>query len=93
MEFKSLQELYKRIYPALLSKKMDLYRCGYNYIKEEDIWNCLRESKWKQAANLSLSEMVNDVLLIENRVIDNYFKKEFKNVLREADFKETKETL
>ena len=89
MEFESLQELYKRIRPALLSKKMDLYRSGYKYIKEEDIWNCLREKKWKQTANLSLSEMVNDVLLTENHVIDSYLKKQFKNTSRDVDFEQT----
>ncbi|MFA5409891.1 MAG: post-transcriptional regulator, partial [Bacilli bacterium] len=61
MEFKSLSELYNRIKPALVSKNNDLKRIGINYVKEEDIWNYLKETKWVQTSDLSLSEMVSDI--------------------------------
>jgi len=74
LEFTSEQELYKRLKPALLTKCREMQANGYNYIKEEDIWNYLKEIKWKKAQDLSLSEMVNDILNTDNIIIDNYLK-------------------
>ena len=45
-EFETLEELYKRIKPALITKKNEMHRDGYIYIKEEDIWNYLKEIKY-----------------------------------------------
>lgn len=72
--FTTAQELYKRIKPALTTKCQEMYLNGYNYIKEEDIWNYLKEIKWKKAQNLELSEMVNDILNTDDVIIDNYLK-------------------
>ena len=74
MEFKSLEELYERIKPALRCKQSEMKRNGYNYIKLEDIWNYLKEVKWKNDTNLSLYDMVSDVLEVPNEVIDDYLK-------------------
>ena len=49
-------------------------RAGYIYIKEEDIWNYLKEVKWINAKNLSLYQMVSDVLNSDNMLIDKYLK-------------------
>ncbi len=72
--FNSLEELYKRIKPALKTKKEEMRRAGYIYIKEEDIWNYLKEVKWINSKNLSLYQMVNDVLNVDNILIDKYLK-------------------
>ena len=72
--FESLEELYKRIKPALITKKNEMKRDGYIYIKEEDIWNYLKERKWKNARDLSLSEMISDILNTDNIIIDSYLK-------------------
>lgn len=72
--FESLEELYKRIKPALITKKNEMNRDGYIYIKEEDIWNYLKEIKWKNARDLSLSEMISDILNTDNIIIDSYLK-------------------
>ena len=74
-EFNSLEELYNRIKPALSAKKEELRRNGFDYIKEDDVWNYLKEVKWKGSSNLKLYQMVNDVLNTDNRVIDDYLKK------------------
>ena len=44
--FDTLEDLYKRVKPALKTKKEEMKRLGYIYIKEEDIWNYLKEIKW-----------------------------------------------
>lgn len=74
MEFNSLQELYDRVKPALITKKNEMIRLGYTYISEVDIWNYLKETKWKKASQLSLYEMVGDILNTKDETIDLYLK-------------------
>ena len=74
INFETLEELYKRIKPALITKKNEMHRDGYIYIKEEDIWNYLKEIKWKDAKGLSLYDMTSDILNTDNIIIDNYLK-------------------
>ena len=83
IEFESLRELYNRIEPALEAKRMEMIRVGYPYIKKEDIWNYLKESKWKNSRNLSLADMVNDIL-----IIDDHLKKTLRRTRRSAYFDE-----
>ena len=45
--FASKEELYKRVKPALRTKKNEFKKLGYSYIKETDIWNFLIKKKWK----------------------------------------------
>lgn len=74
-EFRTLEDLYQRIKPALTTKKEEMKRNGYVYIKEEDIWNYLKEIKWKNSKNLSLYQMTCDILDTEDLVIDEYLRK------------------
>lgn len=79
--FNSLEELYQRIKPALTTKKEEMRRSGYVYIKEEDIWNYLKEVKWVNSKNLSLYQMTCDILDTKDIIIDEYLRKKlnFKN--------------
>lgn len=83
IEFTSVKELYDRLTPALRTKKNEMKRCGYTYIQEEDIWNYLKQVKWQNATDLSLYEMVGDVLNTDNEIIDTYIKQKLKNEKRE----------
>lgn len=49
-------------------------RNGYLYIKEEDVWNYLKEIKWVKSVNLELYQMVSDVLNTNDIEIDAYLK-------------------
>ena len=60
IEFNSLEELYERLTPALKAKVSELKRYDLDYIKEEDIWNYLKDTKWVKANNLLLYQMVDD---------------------------------
>ena len=82
LEFNSLQELYQRIEPALLTKCEEMKRKGYTYIRKEDIWNYLTAVKWKMSRNLMLSEMVSDVLNTDDAYIDHYMKEKLKDIER-----------
>ena len=64
--FSNLNELYNRLKPALKSKCNDLKRVGINYIQEVDIWNYLRQNNWVKRTNLTLGDMVNDIMTVSN---------------------------
>ena len=76
LEFSSKEELYIHIKPALYAKKQELKKEGYFYIKEIDVWNYLIKTKWKDAHGLMLSDIVNDVLKVENQKIDMFVKEQ-----------------
>lgn len=78
IEFNSIRELYERLEPALMAKVDDLNRNGIEYIKCEDVWNYLKLNKWRNANNLLLYQMVDDILNIDNIILDNYIKEQMK---------------
>lgn len=79
MEFTSLEQLYKRLTPALTAKTNEMRMQGYKYIKEEDVWNYLKEIKWSNSKNLLLFEMVRDILNVDSLVIDDYVRGKLNN--------------
>ena len=74
MDFANLKDLYDRVTPALKSKKDELTRLGCEYVNELDIWNYLKNNKWKNSYNLLLYQMVDDILNIDNLLIMDYYK-------------------
>ena len=88
LEFNSLEELFNHIKPALKAKLYEMNRNGYDYIKIEDIWNYFKEIKWKKANDLSISEMVSDILNTSDMQIDLYLKQKLNLMDREVYFKE-----
>lgn len=88
MNFTNLQELYNRLKPALLTKKEEMRRVGIDYIKEEDIWNYFKETKWVKATDLSLYQMVSDVLNTDNILIEDYLKQKIRREVRIPNFDE-----
>ena len=61
MEFESVLELKQRVMPALKMKEERLKNEGYD-ITTEDIWFYLKQNKWTKSKNLTLNEVVNDIL-------------------------------
>lgn len=61
MEFESILELKARVMPALLKRSDDLKILGYD-VTPDDIWNYFKMNKWCRTENLSLNEIVNDIL-------------------------------
>ena len=64
MEFTSLQQLYRKLLPAFNVKKRLILKSKYKDINNEKIWNYLTETKWKEATDLSLPEMINDIITV-----------------------------
>lgn len=87
-EFESLKELYIKVRPALVIKKEELRKSGMLQIVEADIWNYLKRKKWMNTKNLSLSELVDDILKVDYDELDLFTKKELSRVKREIDIEE-----
>ena len=73
-EFTSLEELYKRVEPALNSKVSELKKLGYS-ISKEDLWKCFVYNKWKYGNGLMLSDIVDDILNTSIDCIELYHRK------------------
>lgn len=65
IEFSSKEELYRRVKPALRTKKNGLIKLGIANIREIDIWNFLIKNKWKNGSNLCLFDIVNDIMQVD----------------------------
>ncbi|MDD4036034.1 MAG: post-transcriptional regulator [Bacilli bacterium] len=84
IKFNSVEELYNRLRPALNTKRNEMIRKKYHYIKSEDIWNYLKDNKWINSRNLSLSDMVDDILSSNDEAIDEYVKNKLREQSKEA---------
>ena len=61
IKFESLNELFNRLYPAFNTKVCELKKSGIN-VSEVKLWNYLKENKWSNSKNLTLYDMVSDIL-------------------------------
>ncbi len=73
-QFSSLEELYQRLLPALKSKEQELHQNHMIYIHINDIWQYFRLNKWNRGVNLTLFDMVDDILNTNNEEIDDYVR-------------------
>ena len=75
IKFSSLEELYNRLKPALRSKIKELHKLDKVYIKENDIFEYLSDNKWETSNNLTLDQMVDDILYADNSKLDEYVQR------------------
>lgn len=71
IEFNSLEELKQRVTPALETKLKELKSKNYNYVTTEDIWQFLIKN-WKKGKDLTLYDIINDILNLSNEDIEEY---------------------
>ena len=74
MEFTSLAQLYQKLIPVFNVKKRFIKNSKYKDITNENIWTYLTETKWKQASDLSLQEMTNDIITVDLADISKYME-------------------
>ena len=67
IEFNSVKELYKRVTPALKTKRRILLKKGIN-VKENKIFEYLIKEKWSNETNLTLSHIVSDIINVDDNV-------------------------
>ena len=81
-EFQSIDELYQRVLPALRTKVHKLSMNGISFVCEKDIWNLLVD-KWKRGINLTLFDIVDDILRLDEKTILEKSKDYLDNTCRE----------
>lgn len=91
IQFTSMEDLYKRLLPALRSKKKMLRQNGYGYIKLRDIWDALRILKWHMGSGLMLSDLVDDILHTENALFYRYYCETYLHSKEEVELPKLKE--
>ena len=79
IKFKSLNELYKRLYPALNTKRNELARQEV-LVSELDIWHYLKETLWDNKESLNLCDMVNNILNLKEKDIITYLREKRQKV-------------
>lgn len=75
--YTSQRELFNSLIPAF-NVKLRLIKKEFNYITRTDIWNYLKINKWCKDINLTISEMVDDILLVDISKVDNFLKEHLK---------------
>ena len=81
--YKSQEELFNLLSGAF-NVKLNLIKKEYNYIIKVDIWNYLKINKWCKDKNLTISEMVNDIIEVDITKVDLFLKKHLKEEERKA---------
>ena len=87
IKFNSLEDLYNRLKPALRSKLKELKKLNKNYIQEFDIFEYLTDSKWENSNNLTLDQMVDDILYVNNDKLDEYVQEKIVKEKKDNDEK------
>ncbi len=77
-EINSLRDLYNMVLPALKTRTNELKRNKINFINEKQIWHYLKENVWSEEENLTLFDMVSDILSVKEIDLIKY-----QNELRE----------
>ena len=77
MDYSSEKELFNDLKGAL-KVKLRMIKEKYDYISMLDIWNYLKINKWSKAKNLTLSEMVNDIIEVDITKVDLFLKDHLK---------------
>ena len=70
--FKDINDLYNRLKPALRSKVKELKIRHNVKIKEEDVFRYLADNKWPHSEDLTLFDMVEDILYLNNDALIDY---------------------
>lgn len=76
-KFNSVSDLYKRVLPALQTKREELKRDNFK-IDNLDIWNFCVETKWKFKSDLRMYELVDDILNVDIKLFENYLNNKIK---------------
>jgi len=71
MEYTSQKDLYLALIPAF-NVKHRLMQFNNSKITNKQIWNYLTNNKWKNSHDLTISEIVNDIINVDVEKINDY---------------------
>lgn len=72
MEFTTQKELYKALLPVFQVKKRLASITKYHMITKEDIYKYLAINKWRFCDNLTIAQIVNDIIMINLKEIADF---------------------
>ena len=73
-KFKSLNELFNRLYPAFNAKVNELKNENI-LVTEIILWNYLKENIWLDSTSLTLYDMVDDIFSLDKEKIIKYLER------------------
>ena len=73
-KFKSLNELFNRLYPAFNAKVNELKNENI-LVTEIILWNYLKENIWIESTSLTLYDMVDDIFSLDKEKIIKYLER------------------
>ena len=73
-KFKSLNELFNRLYPAFNAKVNELKNENI-LVTEIILWNSLKENIWIDSTSLTLYDMVDDIFSLDKEKIIKYLER------------------
>lgn len=73
-KFKSLNELFNRLYPAFNAKVNEL-KNEKILVTEIILWNYLKENIWIDSTSLTLYDMVDDIFSLDKEKIIKYLER------------------
>lgn len=72
----AMADLYRRVLPALRSKKKELHLKKITSATEKNIWDCLRKTRWNKMGDLTLFDIVDDILKLKEEDFLIFLNKE-----------------
>ncbi|MGM7720997.1 post-transcriptional regulator [uncultured Metabacillus sp.] len=72
MDKQPIDQLRDHVKPAIVSKLEEFTLLGYEDVSEEKLWAFLKNKKWKKSPELSVHEIVRDVLALKIGDFMNY---------------------
>ncbi len=85
-KFNSIEELYKRLIPAINTKLDELKKNHMSNINNLDIWNYCMYTIWANKKDIRLYEMVSDILDADILEINKFKKNNYdRNEIDEKD--------
>lgn len=73
-KFKSLNELFNRLYPAFNAKVNELKNENI-LVTEIILWNYLKENIWIDSTSLTLYDMVDDIFSLDKEKLIKYLER------------------
>lgn len=81
MEYNNEKELFNDLKGAF-KVKLKMIKGKYDNISMLDIYNYLKLNKWRYDKNLTISEMVNDIIDVDIVKVDTYIKNKKEDVIK-----------
>lgn len=63
-EYRTQEDLFRAVLPALQVKKRINKYYGYD-VTNDVIWSYLGKNKWRNDKNLTIAEIVNDIIVLD----------------------------